>query len=213
MQKTPLFDLHTKLHGKMNDYYGYELPSSYEAGSETEKERVATSCGLFDACFLGELELAGEKPRETLEAIFGGNFDLKAGEIRRVALFEESVDVYAVASGVFMLVVSPATHEKTVKHIRERLVGKTTLLDISNALGSVLVKGPKTDEILKKIAVMPERELSFVTQAIKETSCIVTRLHDGVLITCNFQRIKSVYEEVALVGIPQGLLPCGYEAM
>lgn len=213
MQKTPLYELHTKLHGKMEDYYGYALPSCYEAGTNVEKERATVSCGLFDACFFGELELAGEEPQETLENIFGESFDIRMGMIKRVELFSEKVDVYKVAEKVFMIIVSPKTHEKTVQYIRENLIGKTTLLDISNALGSILVKGARSTEILKNGIALPEKENAFSTVSIKETSCIVSKISEGYLITCNFQKIKSIYEEVALIGIPQGLLPCGFEAM
>ncbi len=213
MQKTPLFDLHTKLHGKMEDYYGYALPSSYEAGETVEKERATVSCGIFDACFFGELELAGESPKETLEKIFEKSFDMNIGEIKRVTLFSENVDVYRVAEKVYMIIISPKTHEKAVGHIRENLVGKTTLLDISNALGAVLLKGARAEMILKNAITLPSKEDTFATVNIKEVSCIVSRVADGFLFVCNFQKIKSVYEEIALVGIPQGLLPCGFKAM
>ena len=214
MQKTPLYYLHVKLHGKMHDYFGYALPSSYEAGAEKEREKAKNDCGLFDASFLGELELAGEKPAETLEKVFGAKFsELAVGHIQNATLFGENVDVYHVAKNVFMIVVAPSVHEKTVKFIRENLVGKTTLLDISNALGAVLVKGAKAKEILSSVMKVPENVNSFSTVVVKDASCIVADTKAGFLIACNFQKIKAVYEEIALVGIPKGMIPCGTDAM
>ena len=47
LKRTPLYERHVALGGRMVDFGGWELPVQY-AGILKEHEKVRTQCGLFD---------------------------------------------------------------------------------------------------------------------------------------------------------------------
>jgi aminomethyltransferase len=57
--RTPLYDLHRKLGGKMVPYAGWEMPVQYTAGIMAEHQAVRTKVGIFDVSHMGEFEVTG----------------------------------------------------------------------------------------------------------------------------------------------------------
>ena len=57
-RKTPLYDRHVALGGKMVPFAGYVLPVQYPAGVIAEHMAVRTAAGLFDVSHMGELPSA-----------------------------------------------------------------------------------------------------------------------------------------------------------
>lgn len=58
-KKTPLYDEHVKLGGKVVDYAGWFLPVQYE-GLVAEHEAVRNAAGLFDVSHMGEITVKGK---------------------------------------------------------------------------------------------------------------------------------------------------------
>ena len=58
-KKTPLYDEHVKLGGKIVDYAGWFLPVQYE-GLIPEHEAVRNTAGLFDVSHMGEIVVKGK---------------------------------------------------------------------------------------------------------------------------------------------------------
>ena len=48
LKRTPLYDEHTRLGGKMVPFAGYEMPVQYPSGIIAEHQAVRTDAGLFD---------------------------------------------------------------------------------------------------------------------------------------------------------------------
>ena len=59
LKKTPLYDEHINLKGKMVDYAGWSLPVQYE-GIIAEHEAVRTKAGMFDVSHMGEVLIKGK---------------------------------------------------------------------------------------------------------------------------------------------------------
>ena len=59
LKKTPLYDVHIALGGKMVDFGGWALPVQYSSILE-EHKAVRERCGLFDVSHMGELWVSGE---------------------------------------------------------------------------------------------------------------------------------------------------------
>ena len=58
MKKTPLYDIHMKLRGKMIDFGGWALPVQYSSIIE-EHKAVRERAGLFDVSHMGEIIVEG----------------------------------------------------------------------------------------------------------------------------------------------------------
>jgi aminomethyltransferase len=57
--RTPLFDAHVELGGRMVPFAGWEMPVQYKGITE-EHKAVRTAAGLFDTSHMGELLMSGE---------------------------------------------------------------------------------------------------------------------------------------------------------
>ena len=55
--RTPLFDLHTELGGRMVNFGGHALPMRYGEGTVAEHRATRSAAGLFDVSHMGVLEL------------------------------------------------------------------------------------------------------------------------------------------------------------
>lgn len=57
--KTPLYDCHVALEGRMVPFAGYVLPVQYPTGVIREHMAVREACGLFDVSHMGEVLYKG----------------------------------------------------------------------------------------------------------------------------------------------------------
>ncbi|WP_051014047.1 glycine cleavage system aminomethyltransferase GcvT [Pararhodospirillum photometricum] len=72
--KTPLFDLHQTLGGKLVPFAGYALPVSYPAGVLREHLHTRAQASLFDVSHMGQVVLGGAGRVALLEALTPGAF-------------------------------------------------------------------------------------------------------------------------------------------
>jgi len=86
LRRTPLFDLHRELGGKMVPFAGYEMPVHYPAGILKEHLHTRQQAGLFDVSHMGQRFLIGPDHATTvraLEAMTPGDFEsLGLGRMR-----------------------------------------------------------------------------------------------------------------------------------
>ena len=66
-KKTPLYDLHLKLGGKIVPFAGYLLPVQYPSGVIAEHNAVRSACGLFDVSHMGEILFEGPDALNALQ--------------------------------------------------------------------------------------------------------------------------------------------------
>ena len=75
LKRTPLFELHSELGGKMVPFAGYEMPVQYPLGVLKEHLHTREKAGLFDVSHMGQAFLTGpdhESTAAALEALGGG---------------------------------------------------------------------------------------------------------------------------------------------
>ena len=65
-KKTPLYDEHVKLGGKIVDYAGWLLPVQYE-GLIPEHNAVRNEAGIFDVSHMGEVVIKGKEAEAYLD--------------------------------------------------------------------------------------------------------------------------------------------------
>ena len=66
--RTPLYEAHTALGGRIVDFAGWELPVQYE-GIIKEHEAVRTGAGMFDVSHMGQLWIEGDGAFEYLQRL------------------------------------------------------------------------------------------------------------------------------------------------
>ena len=59
LKRTPLYDLHVELGGKMVPFAGYDMPVQYPPGIIKEHLHTRAQAGLFDISHMGQVVLEG----------------------------------------------------------------------------------------------------------------------------------------------------------
>jgi aminomethyltransferase len=135
LNRTPLYELHVALGGRMVPFAGYEMPVQYPMGILKEHLHTRAGAGLFDVSHMGQAVLSGpdhETVARALEALVPADIlNLAPGRQRYTQLLNEEggiIDDLMVArsasaddDGSLMLVVNASRKEIDYAHIAERL--------------------------------------------------------------------------------------------
>ena len=158
LKRTPFYDFHVALGGKIVPFAGYEMPVQYPTGITAEHQAVRQGCGVFDVSHMGEFIIRGECAVDFVNAVTTNDVaKLAIGQVHYSTILYESgtiVDdclVYRFADHV-MMVVNASNREKDLHHIARRAAEfGVTIDDVSEEMGLLAVQGPKTAEILQPL--------------------------------------------------------------
>ena len=185
-RKTPLYDLHVELGGRIVPFAGYLLPVQYPAGVIHEHMAVRERAGLFDVSHMGEVLFEGEGALASLNRLMANDFTgMVDGQVRYSPMLNENggiVDdlvVYRFGENRYMAVVNAANREKDVTWMRGHLLEGVTMTDVSDAWAQLALQGPQSKEILLKFLpeeALPRKYYHFVPEAdVAGVRCILSR--------------------------------------
>jgi aminomethyltransferase len=155
LRRTPLYDLHLELGGKIVPFAGYEMPVQYPSGVLKEHLHTREKAGLFDVSHMGQGFLAGDTgalERVTPADVTGlkdgmqryGLLLTDAGTIKDDFMFSRlagEADLYVV--------VNADTKEGDFAYIAEKLKGAATLTPrFDRAL--LALQGPMAVTVLER---------------------------------------------------------------
>lgn len=162
-KRTPLYDLHLSLQGKMVPFGGYSMPVQYPAGILKEHRHTRAAAGLFDISHMGQILLEGHDPLREIEKLMPGDFqELDFGQMRYSFLLNEKGGVIddlmvtrlAEPNKVF-LVVNAGGKAEDLAHIRKHLPAvKATPLDDRALLA---LQGPEAAKVLARFCDAPAK--------------------------------------------------------
>lgn len=226
--KTPLYDCHVALEGKIVPFGGYLLPVQYPTGVITEHMAVRTKAGLFDVSHMGEVVFTGPDALKNMQHLMTNDFaDMKAGDVRYSPMCNDNggvVDdliVYCIAENTsYLAVVNAANRHKDVEWMKGHLIGEVKCEDISDTIGQVALQGPESFKILSKLADakdIPEKYYSFVkTGKVAGVDCLVSKTgytgEDGYEFYCAADKVAELWNKILEAGKEFGLIPCGLGA-
>ncbi|HEY5717342.1 MAG TPA: glycine cleavage system aminomethyltransferase GcvT [Motiliproteus sp.] len=182
LAKTPLYDLHLELGGKMVPFAGYEMPVQYPLGVKKEHLHTREAAGLFDVSHMGQVMLKGAGAAEALECLVPVDIiDLPVGK-QRYALFTNDqggiMDDLMVSNlgDQLFVVVNAACKEQDIAHMRANL-GEGIELEVLENRALLALQGPKAAEALARI--QPEvAEMVFMDSraiVIDGVDCLIGR--------------------------------------
>ena len=185
-QKTPLYDCHLAAKGKIVPFAGFLLPVQYEAGVIAEHMAVREKAGLFDVSHMAEMTLCGKDAMANVQMLVTNQCgNMVDGQVKYTTMCYENgttVDdllVYKTDEEHILLVVNAANHEKDVEWIRSHLFGDVEFKDISDDVAQVALQGPKSLDIIRKLAdesTLPTKYYTFVPKCtVAGKECLVSR--------------------------------------
>lgn len=154
-KKTPLYDRHVSLKGKMVSFGGFAMPVQYGKGILAEHMAVRTKMGMFDVSHMGEVLFEGKGALASINHLISNDYtNLPIEKVRYGTMLNEKggvIDdliVYHLGEDRYMVVVNAATHDKDVLHMKENLLPDTKFTDISDETGLISLQGPMTKDFL-----------------------------------------------------------------
>ena len=154
MQRTPLYELHTELGGRMVDFAGWEMPIQYE-GVVAEHTQCRTSAVLFDVSHMAVIEVWGDNPAASLGRLTpAGVTTVEVGRQRYGLLTNDGggvIDDFMVTNwGEHLTIVANASRRDVdLPHLVEGLNDCDVIEKPEIAL--LAIQGPKAAEVLIRL--------------------------------------------------------------
>jgi aminomethyltransferase len=160
LNRTPLYDLHVALGGKMVPFAGYEMPVQYAPGVLREHLHTRKSAGLFDVSHMGQIALRAKSGRvedaaTALERLVPQDVLALAPGRQRYAQFTNDagglLDDLMVANfgDHLFLVVNAACKTADEAHLREHLSDTCVIEPLANR-ALIALQGPGAESVLTK---------------------------------------------------------------
>ncbi len=226
-KKTPLYDLHVRLGGKIVEFGGFDLPVQYAQGIIAEHNVVRNSVGLFDVSHMGECVIRGKNAAAALQTIVTNRVDtMKEGQCRyTLMLYEDGgiVDdllIYKFDDEHFMLVVNAANIEKDFDWIYSHIGNMAEVSDISEQTALIALQGPNAEKVIAKltdISLLPAKSYYFGRDInVGGKNCLVSTTgytgEKGYEIFCAPGDVVYIYKKLLAEGEAYGIEPAGLGA-
>lgn len=195
-KRTPLYDLHVELGGKMVDFAGWEMPVQYPMGIMGEHKQCREKAALFDVSHMGQVILRGENVGEKLETLCPQAYaTLKEGKARYGFFTNEEGGIMddlivSNAGDHYFVVVNAALRHQDIPHMQASLNGVEVTEIFDRAL--VAVQGPKAEDVVGALCPAA-RELKFMETTVADI--------DGV--ECRISRLGYTGEDGYEISIPE----------
>ena len=161
--KTPLYDAHVKLGGKIVPFAGYLLPVQYE-GVIAEHLAVRHKAGLFDVSHMGEITMKGKGALASLNHLLTNDFtNMPIGKVRYSLMCYDDggvVDdllVYKFDDEDYYIVVNASNRHKDFAYMKDRILEDTVIEDISDSVAQIALQGPASYVILSRLMKEEDR--------------------------------------------------------
>lgn len=161
LKRTPLYDLHVSLGGKMVPFAGYDMPVQYPAGVLKEHLQTRSAAGLFDVSHMGQIRVLPksgkvEDAARALERLVPQDIVGVAPGRQRYAQFTNAdggiLDDLMVANfgDHLFLVVNAACKDADEAHLRANL-SDDCIIDALEGRALIALQGPTAESALAKL--------------------------------------------------------------
>jgi aminomethyltransferase len=225
-RRTPLYDMHGEMGGRMVEFAGYMLPVQYPSGPLAEHTSVRTAAGLFDIDHMGQFELSGPDADVFLQQV-------QVWDIEQMNLYDAHYSLLLYADGTvvddiflyrlpdrWFIAVNAANRDKDFAwleaHTQSFDVG---LRDVSDATCMLALQGPAAERILQTLTPADLSGLE-TRRAVETTLAGVPALfgrtgytgEDGFELYFAAHEAVTVWQALLEAGRADGLLACGLAA-
>ena len=226
MKKTPLYEKHIQLKGKIIDFGGWGLPVEY-SGIIPEHEAVRTKAGIFDVSHMGEITVQGEDSEKYLQMLLTNDISLlNNNQIAYTTMcyphggVVDDLLVYKYTNTDYLLVVNASNTEKDYRWMKENIFGYTEVLNVSENYAQVALQGPLSQTILQKLTKKDLNEIEFYyfcdNVNIGNIGALVSRTgytgEDGFELYFAYDKAEEMWELILETGKEEGLIPAGLGA-
>jgi aminomethyltransferase len=232
--KTPLYEEHVRLGGRMVPFAGWLMPVQYTSIVE-EHQAVRNNVGIFDISHMGQLIVDGVDAREWLNAMLTNNvgkLDVGTGQYtfllnERGGIIDDLI-VYRIDDVKFLLVVNAARTDEDFAWLQGHLPAVAAGVSAANAVrienrsadfGGVAIQGPRIAELFHALfganTDLPSRN-SIADFPFDGTNVSVARTgytgEDGIEVFFRAPDAVKFWNAALEKGKAFGIKPCGLGA-
>jgi aminomethyltransferase len=232
--KTPLYEEHVRLGGRMVPFAGWLMPVQYTSIVE-EHQAVRNNVGIFDISHMGQLIVDGVDAREWLNAMLTNNvgkLDVGTGQYtfllnERGGIIDDLI-VYRIDEVKFLLVVNAARTDEDFAWLQGHLPAVAAAVSAANAVriesrsadfGGVAIQGPRIAELFHALfganTDLPSRN-SIADFPFDGTTVSVARTgytgEDGIEVFFRAPDAVKFWNAALEKGKAFGIKPCGLGA-
>jgi aminomethyltransferase len=223
LKKTPLFDAHVALEGKLVPFAGFEMPVQYPTGITAEHQAVRKAAGLFDVCHMGEFVLRGPQALDLIQAITVNDASkLNEWQAQYSAMCLENggiIDDLLVYRGPdhYMLVVNASNKDKDLAWVQEHARDfDVSVEDKSDATALLAIQGPRASEILETLTATDLEGIGYYRFALGDVAGVdgvISRTgytgEDGFELYVPAEGGMELWNALMEAGASRGLIPTG----
>jgi len=226
LKRTPVFDEHVALGGKIVPFAGFEMPVQYPSGITAEHRAVREAAGLFDVSHMGEFVLWGPQALDLIQKVTVNDASrMEVGQAQYSAMCLENggiIDDLIVYrfDDRYMVVVNASNVAKDLAWIRSHAEGMDVEVeDRSDATGLIALQGPAAREILRPLAdidVDDVRYYRFLEGTVNGVPAVISGTgytgEDGFELYLDAGVTAGVWRALMHAGEGKGLIPAGLGA-
>lgn len=223
--RTPLFEVHRQLGGRLVPFAGFELPVQY-GSILAEHAAVRERVGLFDVSHMGQLHLQGRGATAAVEWLVSCPVaSLQTGRVRYGCLCNEAggvvddVTVYRLGDEHWFLCVNASNIEKDYRWIVRHTAAGVDVRNRSAETALLALQGPASSAVLAAcsdvdLGALPR--FAFTRAKLGASEALVSRTgytgSDGFELYCSSADALALWETLCLAGAAHGLAPAGLGA-
>lgn len=227
LKRTPLYEQHVALGGRMVPFAGWEMPVQY-SGIKDEHQAVRTAVGLFDVSHMSEFEIQGPRLLEFVDHLCANDASkLEVGQAQYTMLLNEqggTIDdaiVYRIDEDRALLVANAGNIDKDWAHVERVAAGfeGVTVTNRSDEYALLALQGPRAEALLGELAEGPVADMGYYTvrtNRIDGQEIIVARTgytgEDGFELFVEAEAAPALWERLLSAGAAYGISPAGLGA-
>ena len=158
MKRTPLFESHQKLGGRIIEFGDWEMPVQYTSIVD-EHQAVRQAAGLFDISHMGEVFVSGLDAAKFLNGLLTNDIaKLKPGQGQYTLMCNakggviDDLYAYRLGAEMYLLIVNAsriAADFEWMRSEREKVPGEKVMVENrSETMGAVALQGPNSEKIM-----------------------------------------------------------------
>ncbi len=223
-RKTPFYDRHVALNGKIVDYSGWLLPVQFPQGLVEEVHDTRNRATLFDVSHMGEVSVEGKDAEAYLQKILVNDVSrLKDNAIIYSPVcypdggVVDDILIYRINSENYFLVVNAANTDKDYEWFQENSFGDVRLKNLSPEYAQIALQGPNSKSILQELTDIDLDGMKFyrfqADVSVAGVNSIVSRTgytgEDGFEVYCKNDGALTLWDAVWEAGEKKELRPAG----
>ena len=214
--RTPLFDKHIELNGRMVPFAGYEMPVQYSS-IIAESKAVRDGAGMFDVSHMARLIFTGDNVLAYLEKVTANDVSKLTNGTGQYSLLPNDIGgcvddiiVYRISDTEYRMVVNASNHEKDVAWLKSHNDEGVSISDYTDATAMIAVQGPTAVGILAGLSDAADAIRNAVMFGVVEckiagVECFAARSgytgEDGYELICSAEAAPSLWDSLLQAGV------------